>query len=84
MAGITSIISFIVHITSYGFTLNSFLTIAGDFYDSEIKNGWTAYFGPGLYVSAGAGLLSLIAGLISLGIYYKGRSSEYKGLSSMI
>lgn len=84
MAGIVSIIAFIVHSTCYGFTVNAFLAIGSDFYDSAVKYGWTMYFGPGLYVSAGAGLLSLIGGLISLGIYYKGRSSDYKGLSGML
>jgi hypothetical protein len=83
-AGITSILAFVVQTISYGFTVNSFLTIAGSFYDSTIKFGWTMYFGPGLYLSAGAGLLSLIAGSIALGIYYKGRSSDYKGLPNML
>lgn len=84
MSGIVSLIAFLVHTTCYGFTVAAFLEIGKGFYESEIKYGWTLLFGPGLYLSAASGLLSLIGGLTALWIYYKGRSADYKGLSDFL
>lgn len=84
MSGIVSLIAFVVHTTCYGFTISAFLEISKGYYDSAINYGWTLYFGPGLYLSAASGLLSLIGGLTALGIYYKGRSTDYKGLSDFL
>ena len=84
MSGIVSLIAFIVHTTCYGFTVSAFLEIGKQFYDHGVSYFWTEFFGPGLYLSAASGLLTLIASIIALGIYYKGRSADYKGLSNLL
>jgi hypothetical protein len=84
MSGVVSILAFTIHTVCYGLTVSNFLQIGKGFYSSGSEYFWTTFFGPGLYLSAAAGILTLISSAMTLGIYYKGRSSDYKGLSNVL